>query len=311
MRLSRGESRMLHTARFALAYCLLPLLAALTSAACRAEMVQLADAKPVLSARLTPADDWPQGRSILLLHGTLSHRDTEIIESLEYLFADAGYSTLAINLSLGSDNRDGPFDCANEHRHLEGDASAELARWLDWLEAQGAGSVTLMGHSRGANQIARYALHSGDTRINDLLLVAPPRWSAATARAGYRNRHGEDLDQRVAEARKLRDAGRSAQLMPEPVGLLYCEQVRVTPASFLSYYEVDRLRDTPTLLAALSLPVLVVAGSEDTVAADLPTALAGARDNISVVEIDGADHFFRDLYADELVDAALDFLESH
>lgn len=302
---------MLNTARSTLAYCLLPLLAALNSAACRADTVQLADVRPILTARLTTADDWPQGRSILLLHGTLSHRDTEIIESLEYLFGDAGYSTLAINLSLGIDNRDGPFDCANEHRHREVDAHAELARWLDWLEAQGAGSVTLMGHSRGANQIARYALQSGDKRIHDLVLVAPPRWSAATARAGYQSRHGDDLDQRVAEASKLRDAGRGEQLMPEPVGLLYCEQARGTPASFLSYYEADRLRDTPTLLAQLSLPVLVVAGSEDTVAADLPTALAGARDNVSVVEIDGADHFFRDLYADELVDAAMEFLESH
>ena len=66
--------------------------------------------------------------------------------------------------------------------------------------------------------------------------------------------------------------------------------------------------DTATALATLALPVLVVTGSEDDVVPEMAADLAGSGANVTVVEISGADHFFRDLYADELVDHALEFL---
>jgi hypothetical protein len=52
----------------------------------------------------------------------------------------------------------------------------------------------------------------------------------------------------------------------------------------------------------------VIAGSEDPIATGLPAALAGAAANVRVEEIEGADHFFRDLYADELVEIAVEFM---
>ncbi|MEZ5477161.1 MAG: hypothetical protein R3E95_06650 [Thiolinea sp.] len=52
-------------------------------------------------------------------------------------------------------------------------------------------------------------------------------------------------------------------------------------------------------------------GSADEVVADLPAQLAGfqAGENISLQTIDGADHFFRDLYADEMAEAMVEFLD--
>jgi pimeloyl-ACP methyl ester carboxylesterase len=287
---------------------LLALLVATTPLVAVAETVHPDTQEPTLNGRLTRASAWPGGDTVLLLHGTLAHRDMEIIRTLETLLADYGVSTLAINLSLGVDDRDSPFDCGAVHRHREGDATAELARWSDWLARQGVTGLTLLGHSRGANQAARYVLDSGDARVRHLVLVAPPRWSAARAAAAYTARHGRALAPLLTQARTRVASGQGDARLPGPVGLLYCEDATVTAASFLSYYRDDPLRDTPTLLAELDLPVLVIAGSEDPIATGLPAALAGAAANVRVEEIEGADHFFRDLYADELVEIAVEFM---
>ena len=50
-------------------------------------------------------------------------------------------------------------------------------------------------------------------------------------------------------------------------------------------------------------------GSADEVVADLPARLEGfSQDNVTIETIDGADHFFRDLYADELAERVADFV---
>ncbi|WP_439102823.1 alpha/beta hydrolase [Congregibacter sp.] len=275
-----------------------------------AEEVQLDDQEPVLSGRLLRSDSWPGGDVALLLHGTLSHRDTEIIQALEILLGDEGVSTLAINLSLGIDNRAGAFACDSVHRHREDDASTELARWSRWLAGQGVEKITAVGHSRGANQLARYAKDGADPNITRLVLIAPPQWSWDATRTSYETRHNSSLEEVLAEAETRVAAGEGDTPMPGKVGLLYCDNTRATAASFVSYYRRDPLRDTPTVLARLSLPVLVVAGSDDQIASGLPIAMAERAPTVTVEEIEGADHFFRDLYADELVEIAIDFMHS-
>jgi pimeloyl-ACP methyl ester carboxylesterase len=252
-----------------------------------------------------------RGKVALLLHGTLSHRDTEIIQSLETLLGDEGVSTLAVNLSLGVRARDGAFDCGAEHRHREQDATAELARWEAWLETQGVGDLTLVGHSRGANQIARYVLEEQPATARRLVLIAPPRWTEEGTERAYAARHGAALTPLRDAAQQMVDADNGAALLPQPAGLLYCADARVSAESFLSYYRPDPLRDTPTLLARITLPTLVIAGSEDSIATDLPGAFDDDLLHVRVEEIDGADHFFRDLYADELVEIAIDFIHEY
>jgi pimeloyl-ACP methyl ester carboxylesterase len=274
-----------------------------------AEDIALSDLQPALSARLLRSDSWPQGDVAMILHGTLSHRDTEIIQSLESLLGDAGVSTLAINLSLGVEERKQAFPCEGPHRHRESDASIELARWSAWLATAGVREFTAIGHSRGANQIARYVLETADPLAARLILIAPPQWSSQATQDAYRDRHGESLATLIDQAQAQDANGKGDALLPVNLGLLYCENTRATAASFLSYYSDDPLRDTPTLIAGLSRPVLVIAGSDDQVAAGLPEAIAERAPGVLLEEIDGADHFFRDLYADELVEIALDFMQ--
>jgi pimeloyl-ACP methyl ester carboxylesterase len=274
-----------------------------------AEMLRLDEQTPALSGRLSASDSWPAGDVALILHGTLSQRDTEIIRSLETLLSEQGVSTLAINLSLGVADRQAAFSCDGPHRHREQDASSELRRWIDWLEAQGVEDLTLIGHSRGANQIAAYVYESADARVARMILIAPPQWNPEDSAAAYAARHGEPLAPLIEKAEQQITAGKGDQLLPKEVGLLYCDNTRASAESFLSYYRNDPLRDTPTLLGKMSASTLVIAGSEDDIAKDLPSAMAARAPDVELVEIEGADHFFRDLYADELVEIAVEFIE--
>ena len=67
---------------------------------------------------------------------------------------------------------------------------------------------------------------------------------------------------------------------------------------------------TPSLVAAIEPPVLVIAASEDQSVPGVAAAMGEAGD-ASVVEIDGADHFFRDLYVYDMVEAIVEFLDAN
>ncbi|MEK9725192.1 MAG: alpha/beta hydrolase, partial [Rhodospirillaceae bacterium] len=91
---------------------------------------------------------------------------------------------------------------------------------------------------------------------------------------------------------------------------LYCEKADVAAASFLGYYAPDPRRDTPAVLGEIAPPVLVVAGSKDTVVADLPERVGPMADGkrLSFAAVDGATHFFIDLHAEDVADLIEEFL---
>jgi pimeloyl-ACP methyl ester carboxylesterase len=224
-----------------------------------------------------------------MLHGTLGHKDMEIISTLQLLFAENDRSSLAINLSLDVDDRHGFFPCDQPHRHKLDDAGAELDAWLAWLRTRGSGTPVLLGHSRGANQVARYIVER-QPPIAAAVLIAPSTSALAPAAAVAMTRGAPDdwLD---------------------PVDFLHCEDARVRRDSYLSYYGLPSDTDTPALLRKIATPVIVFSGSEDSVVPDLGAAMAGIeRSNVTHREIAGAGHFFRDLYMYDIVDATLEFL---
>ncbi|HEY0720223.1 MAG TPA: alpha/beta fold hydrolase [Gammaproteobacteria bacterium] len=286
------------------------LMAALT---CHAEEVSLKHQGLIISANLeTVGQAWRQKPLVLITHGTLAHNRMEIIQALQNTFKERGYSSLAINLSLGLSERKGMYDCAIPHTHRHTDAIDEIGRWLDWLKDQGVTSVVLLGHSRGGNQTAWFAAEHDDAIIRSLILVAPQTWSEHYAAADYKKRFHKALAPRLAEAARLVKSGKAEQMM-KGIDLIYCENTSATARTFLSYYNDDQRMDTPYLLQRLNKPVLVIAGSEDNVVADLIGKMQPIADGkrVQLVEISGADHFFRDLYIDEVVDSAVTFMEAH
>jgi len=291
---------------------MLGLAALLFAAGVAAESVTLKHRGLNVTANLeTTGEAWQQGPVLLLTHGTLAHNRMEIMATLQQLLLERGVSSLAINLSLGLSDRAGMYDCAVPHRHRHTDALEEIGLWRDWLRQQGADKVVLLGHSRGANQTARFAAAHDSAAIRGVILVAPQTWSEGYEAKDYQQRYGKPLAPILANAEKLVAEGKGDTLL-KPVDFIYCENTAASAAAFVSYYRPDARMDTPTVVNDIHKPVLVFAGSADTVVKGLIEKMeqASSRDNVRFEVIDGADHFFRDLYAEDLADLSHDFIES-
>lgn len=269
-----------------------------------AEEITLEHGGLTLNARLERAgESWPRGPVVLMTHGTLAHNRMEIMATLQGLLAEAGLTSLAINLGLGVDDRHGTFSCEKPHAHRDNDAIDEIGLWLDWLEGNGAERVVLLGHSRGGNQTARFAAERDRPEIHAVVLIAPSTWEAGRAARVYEDRFGVPLSLRLEEARDLVAAGKPDAWL-EQVGFLYCQGAKVGAATFVDYYAPDERRDTPSVVGKIAKPTIVFAGSEDDVIVGLQESVAPLADGerLKLFVIDGADHFFRDLYADEVVE---------
>jgi len=282
----------------------------LTSPTLSAEEITLQHDGLTLNANLEISDNRSLADgAVLIIHGTLAHNGMDIISTLQELLADEGYNSLAINLSLGQSDRHGMYDCTIPHTHKHSDALNEIGAWVDWLKSKGSDNIVLMAHSRGGNQTAMFTDQNNDPVVKAQILIAPQTWSAAEATAGYEKRYQQPLQPLLTKAETLADKGGEQWL--ERTGFIYCADSKVTPDSFLSYYTPNEHLDTPTLLTSARLPTLVFYGTEDDVVTDLAEKMAVvSNDKVTTIGVEGSDHFFLDLYADEVIEGTLEFLET-
>lgn len=287
-------------------------LALLAAGHAGAEEIKVDHAGLTLNANLSPAQDtWQGGTVFLITHGTLAHNGMEIITTLQGLLAEQGITSLAPTLSLGLDDRHGMYDCAVPHTHKHTDALDEIGVWLDWLKTQGVKNVVLVGHSRGGNQTAWFAAERMDPVVNGVLLIAPATWSEAYALSDYQKRFKTELGPVLKRAEDLVKAGKGSVWM-EKTGFIYCPDAKVQAQAFVSYHAPELRLDTPGLLGKIDVPVLIIAGTEDDVVPDVADKIEPVADGtrVRLEVIDGADHFFRDLYADEIVEYAKAFADA-
>jgi pimeloyl-ACP methyl ester carboxylesterase len=261
-----------------------------------------------VNATLTMADGKTMDDGIvLLLHGTLAHHKMEIIRAQQQLLAERGISSLAPSLSYGISDRKGMYDCKVPHVHRNEDALDEIRFWLDYLKDKGATEVTLAGHSRGGMEVSWFMAERGDDAVKRVILIASGQWDAAKAAKGFKKTHKGDMNALLEKAK-----GMDGDAMMKGIGILYCPGADVSAKSFVSYYGDDDRRDSVTTMQKIDKPVLVVVGTEDNVAAGLaervrPLADAG---KLQLVEVEAADHFFRDLFGEDLADAMQEFIEA-
>lgn len=249
---------------------------------------------------------------ILLTHALLMHNRMEIISTLQALFKEHGYNSLAINYSLNIDDRHGRIDCNAPHHHSRQKSLDEIGFWLAWLKKNNVRKIILAGHSAGANDIAEYHSHNPDPAITHLLMITPATSDhSVNTPAGYRSRYHKDVNIILAKAQKMVDAGRGNEIMPK-TDFLYCPAAPVTAATFVSYYGgYNSVRLLPTQLQRINIPTIFIAAGADNLSTDMSAIVKPYVDGkrIQLVTIDGASHFLRDLYLEDAVDAMVSFLQ--
>lgn len=250
---------------------------------------------------------------IVTVHGNMAHYGMEMIEALQGIGKERGYNTLAINLSLGVNERHGMHDCTLPQTHRRQDAINELGAWIDWLKSKGAKNVVLEGHSMGANQVALFMAERNPDLVRVIVLLAPTTWDNEDVAKSYAARGGRELKPTMDRAHALVEAGKGDTMMPDTQFLTCANTATVSAASFASYYTTAPDRDTPNLIARIKKPVLVLAAQNDTIHYKVAEKFAPVADGerVRVKTIDGADAFFRDLYAEDAVDAILEFVAAH
>lgn len=233
--------------------------------------------------------------TILWLHGTLqSHQMREPIQAMASRWMEAGIPVLAITLTLGIDDRKEPYDCSVPHRHTYKQIMAELTAWIEWLKARNVRKVVLAGHSRGGQQVILFAAQRSDPTIKGVLGVAPSV--------------GQPSDHPALEtARKLFFSGKRDSLIT--TDFLFCRNTKVSARTLLSYYETRQ--DIREVIPKLKVPVMIAVGSEDEILGDVAGKLkdVAKQPNVTIETIDFADHFFRDMAADDLADVTVPFIK--
>ncbi len=287
------------------------LMIAATAAKCAAEQVSLDYLGLELSANLEMA----AGKSlrgdgaVILVHDTLGHDRMELMAALQDGLRDIGINSLAITLGLGMDKRHGMFDCAMEQDHRHEDAVDEIAGWVQWLKDKGAGSITVAGHGRGANQVALYAINRLDKSVKRAVLISPLMQTEQKAEAEYRARFGRSLREELAKAEELVANEQGNQLVEVP-GFLTCTKPQVTAGAFANYYGANAKFKTTNLLQSIKVPVLVAVGDADPGLNEIRAAepeFSTIR-TVTLAIIPGADEDFRDLGADELARKIKEFI---
>ncbi len=277
------------------------LLLCVLCAPLHAEEVTLKHGGLTLLADFVEADDALPSVA-LITHGTLAHKDMELVETLQEALAERGVASLAHTLSLGVDARRGMADCAAPQIHRDEDADREIALWIDWLKKHAHERPTLIGHSRGAKEVARTAAKRED--LHGVVLMAPATaGSERRAREGYEARYGTSLDAVLAEAHKL-----SPDVVMDVPGILYCADTTASAGSVLSYYDGEPT-GAETYAPDIDAPVLVVLARADAVVPDAPAAFMPLRnDALNIALVDDADHMFLDFYAEDAADLIAEFM---
>lgn len=244
---------------------------------------------------------------VLILHGLMGHYGMEIIEASQQALLDNGRSSLAMNLSLGIDNRHGFHDCDTPQRHIQDNALSEIQAWVDWLKRQGSSDIVLLAHSRGANEAMVYTAVQADAAITHLVLLAP---GVDDSKQQFENRYGPIFDDTLARMNQAKQDGNGDKLI-DGVDFWYCPQAKITPNSFVSYYGNDsRFRQIKNNLTNLPVPTLVIFGNADEVVVSGHKIIEPLVDGVRLqqVVVDGAGHFFLDFNIEEAMEAMLEFL---
>ena len=227
---------------------------------------------------------------VLILHGFLQTKTFSTVARLAEGLADADYPVLTPTLSLGLSNRKKSIDCEAIHTHSMASDTAEIDHWVRWLAATTGKPVTLVGHSIGSVKLLAYLAAYPDAPVKKAIFISLIYFGPGPINAE------SDADLLEAKAMVARGVGGELQ----EFGLGFCRKYLTTPDNYLSYLEwtEDKVADTAR---SLGIPVQIVMGSKDNRFTEGWKAKLAER-GLSIVSIEGANHFFDREHEFDLLD---------
>ena len=233
--------------------------------------------------------------AVIWVHGLLqTHRMREPVTVQREIWVGAGFPVLSPTLTLRVNSRREPYDCSYPLDTEFEESLREIGAWVEWLKRKGVKRIVLAGHSLGGLQVVLFASKVRDPAVVGVVAVAPSK--------GIKREHPL-----IGKAEDLVKKGKGTKMLR--TSFFYCQEAEVSARTLYSYYGVDR--NLGKALRKVDVPVLIVWGAMDERVKDLPTFLdtyIKDKGNVRVEVIDFADHFFRDLAAEDLGNIVVEFL---
>ena len=247
---------------------------------------------------------------VLILHGTRGHKKLELIQTLSERFSDSNIDTLSMNLSYGITNRNDDFlPCDIIHDHLNSKSLSEIRLWFDFIKQKNKyEKIILLGHSRGGLNIAQFYSSLPDDNkdiISNVIMLAPISDEYSDTIEKINN---NTLIQKIKNNSIENDE-------VIKINFMSCNNAEVKYATYKDYTHITNT-DTGNrgsligLLNSFSIKTLIITASDDDITPNTYERVSLINNkHINVVQIDDADHFFRDLYFDDMFDAILEFIQ--
>ena len=245
----------------------------------------------------------------MIVHGTRGFKTMEIIKSLEQKIFMEGHDVLSINLSYGINDRNDSFlACDIKHTHSEHESVREIINWYEYLLSKNYQKISLIGHSRGGFNIIQAAELINHTDI-ELHLLAPTVDTYMGTRDYYMTEHNLAYDQVIQN----NDEYIISERYPS-INFLFCEDAQVSSTTFRTYLDFSENRSKyPFTFSILQLlkesnnNISIYSGTNDEILLDSYEMFEPIdKRNLTQYIIEDADHFFRDIYLDDVIDLMFD-----
>ena len=241
------------------------------------------------------------------IHGTRGFKTMEIVSVLSENLLDLNIDTIAPNISYGVNNRNDSFlTCDMNHNHNRHANINEIVRWFSYAIEKDYKNIILIGHSRGGQDVLNaykkilevYPAES--KKISSIVLLAPLTDNFDEINDHLQKRNNTTMTQ-------LLDMDGDSLI---EMNFLNCSNAMVKISSFLSYYNISRQDETIQILKDIKISTNVFTASEDTFVPKTHSKIAKINNsNINLVQVEDSDHFFRDLFLDEVIEILSEFIE--
>ena len=241
------------------------------------------------------------------IHGTRGFKNMEVISVLSENLLDLNIDTIAPNISYGVNDRGNEFlSCDIKHLHNRYENINEIIRWFLFAIEKDYNNIILIGHSRGGQDIIHAyekilkIYPSESEKISSIVLLAPLTDNL------------EDINNSLEESNNItintllkKDKDKLIK-----INFLSCPDTTVKVSSFLSYYNISPHEQITQILKDIKINTYVFTASEDVFVPKTHSKISNIiNDNIKLIQIDGSDHFFRDLFLDEVIENLANFIE--